>query len=103
MEVAVIRVNDRQDPQQGSTVLAGAEVVSSEGMDRVFLTPSNEFTARLAQSPIGERFLVAIGDPEAPEGEAPDVWYGVATGWQPAGSKVRVTARPARAVEEMVH
>jgi hypothetical protein len=105
MEAAVIRINDRQDPQQGSQVLTGAQLVdTSDPRSRVFSVEQGEFAARLQGTVAGDRFLVAIGDPdEAEEGTAPDVWYGVVERWQPAGSKVLVTARAARSVEEMVH
>lgn len=99
----MIRINDRQDPQQGSQILSGAELVdTSDPRSRVFSVQQGEFAARL-QGTVADRFLVAIGDPDVEEGVAPDVWYGVVERWQPAGSKVLVTARAARAVEEMVH
>ncbi len=104
MEAAVIRINDRQDPQQGSQVLTGAQLVdTSDARSRVFSVEQGEFAARLQGTVAGDRFLVAIGDPDVEEGVEPDVWYGVVERWQPAGSKVLVTARTARSVEEMVH
>jgi hypothetical protein len=101
----VIRVNDRQDPQQGSVTIPGAQLVDTSAPgSRVFTVPAKgEFTARLMSTASRERFLVAIGDPVGEEGVAPDVWYGVVESWQPAGSSVRVTARAARSVEESVH
>ncbi|WP_454199568.1 hypothetical protein [Nocardia sp. Marseille-Q1738] len=101
----MIRVNDRQDPQQGSQSVPGAELVDdSSPYQRVFTVPQGEFVARLAAAgAVQDRFLVAIGNPDAPEGEAPDVWFGVVASWQPQGSKVRVTARAARTAEEAVH
>ncbi|MGW4718862.1 hypothetical protein [Nocardia sp. NPDC004260] len=100
----MIRINDRHDPQQGSQVLSGAELVdTSDPRSRVFSVGQSEFMARLNGTVADNRFLVAIGDPETEEGVEPDVWYGVVERWQPAGSKVLVTARAARAVEEMVH
>lgn len=100
----MIRINDRQDPQQGSVVLSDAELVdTSDPRSRVFSVQQGEFAARLQGTVAGDRFLVAIGDPETEEGIAPDVWYGVVERWQPAGSRVLVTARAARSVEEMVH
>ncbi|MEU2106478.1 hypothetical protein [Nocardia sp. NPDC019255] len=101
----MIRINDRQDPQQGSQELSGAQLVdSTDPTKRSFTAPQKaEFTARLMSTVATDRFLVAIGDPEAPEGEAPDVWYGVVETWQPQGSQVLVTARAARSVEEAVH
>lgn len=100
----MIRVNDRQDPQYGSEVLEGAEIMDDTGDRRRLLVPQGQFTARLGQTPNpSARFNVAIGDPEAPEGEMPDVWYGVVESWQPSGSKILITCRPARTVEESVH
>ncbi|WP_043737707.1 hypothetical protein [Nocardia asiatica] len=100
----MIRVNDTQDPQQGSQVLSGAQLVDTGGpLQRVFSAEKGEFISRLTTSPNPQRFLVAIGDPDAEEGIAPDVWYGVVESWRPSGSKVLVTARAARSVEESVH
>jgi len=102
----MIRINDLQDPHQASTPLAGAELVDDTGDKRSFLTPQNEFTARLMQAgaSASRRFNVAVGDPDAaPEGTAPDVWYGVVEHWQPTGSKLLVTCRQARSVEEGIH
>lgn len=101
----MIRINDRADAQQGSQVLSDAQLVdTNDPKSRVFSVGQGEFLSRLTGTVAGDRFLVAIGDPdEAEEGTAPDVWYGVVERWQPAGSKVLVTARAARSVEEMVH
>lgn len=104
---AVIRINDRQDPTQPSTPLADAETVDSTGLKRTFLAPGgSEFASRLNQAGAAapRRFNVAIGDPdEAPEGIAPDVWYGVVESWVPQGSNILVTCRAARTVEEGIH
>lgn len=101
----MIRINDRQDPQQGSQVLSDAQLVDiSDPKVRVFSVGQGEFTSRLTGTVAGDRFLVAVGDPaETEEGTAPDIWYGVVERWQPSGSRVLVTARAARTVEESVH
>lgn len=100
----MIRVNDRQDPQQGSVTIPGAQLAdTSNPGSQVFSVPQGEFTARLTSSVARDRFLVAVGDPVGEEGVAPDVWYGVVESWRQQGSKVLVTARAARSVDESVH
>jgi hypothetical protein len=101
----VIRINDRQDPQQGSVAVSGAQLVdTTDPTKRAFTVPhKGEFAARLTSTVATDRFLVAIGDPDAEEGVEPDVWYGVVETHQPQGSKVLVTARAARSVEEAIH
>lgn len=100
----MIRINDRRDPQQGSTVLHGAEVVDESGDKRSILVPQGQFVSRLGQTPDpASRFNIAIGNPEAPEGVEPSVWLGVVESWRPQGSKVLIVCRPARTVEEGIH
>lgn len=100
----MIRVNDRMDPNQPSLELSGAEVVDDSGTRRVILVEPCEFTARLANTPNpAARFNISIGDLDVAEGELPDIWYGVVESWQPQGSKILITCRPARTVEESVH
>lgn len=99
----MIRVNDRMDPMSGLVEVPGAELGDPVGSNRTFTAPQGEFTARLATAgAMADRFAVAIGDPDdVEEGVAPDMWFGVVQSWQPAGSRMRVTARPARNVEEI--
>ncbi|WP_306365458.1 hypothetical protein [Nocardia sp. CC227C] len=102
----MIRVNDRQDPQQPSVPVPGAEIIDYAGDTRRFLVPmDSELAARLNGTPNPEsRFNVALGDPaDAVEGEEPPIWYGVIQAWQPSGSKIMVTCRAARTIEEGVH
>ncbi|WP_029925461.1 hypothetical protein [Nocardia otitidiscaviarum] len=102
----MIRVNDRTDFTQPSTPIPGAEIVDHTGDVRRFTVPNDgEFVARLSAAVSPEkRFNIAIGDPaDAVEGEEPPIWYGVVQSWQPAGNRIMVTCRAARAIEEGVH
>lgn len=99
----MIRVNDRDDATTGSVPLDGAQVVETSPLRRSFTVPAGEFTALLASGARPERFLVAIGDPDVPEGVEPDIWRGVLETWQATDGGVLVTVRAARTVEEVVH
>jgi hypothetical protein len=100
----MIRFNDRLDPMTGWAEIPGALPADAPSSDRrAFIVPQGEFSARLTTSgAISDRFSIMFGDPDAAEGEAPDVWRGVVEAWQPAGSNVSVTCRPARTVHEAV-
>lgn len=61
---------------------------------------SGELGARLT-SGARRTYLIAVGDPDVPEGVEPEVWRGVVTSWRPQGELLRIDARAAASLEDL--
>lgn len=60
----------------------------------------SELGARLTGAGL-RKYLVVIGDMDAPEGALPDLFRGVLKSWLPAGDRLLLDVRPASTIEDM--
>lgn len=94
----LVRVSVQGSGEWLDVVGATASTTETAGLITVPIT--GELGARLTSGAL-RTYLVAVGDPVAPEGVEPEVWRGVVTSWRPQGELLRIDARAAASIEDL--
>lgn len=87
----------------GSWALVPDANVTGQGTEgwTIDVPVDSELGARLTGAGL-RKYLVIVGDMDAPEGVLPDLWRGVVKSWRPSSAgRLLLDVRPATTIEDM--